>query len=82
MVNVSITLANKTVLLLKQREGSLFGNTSDPFSADGEDANASQRPLQMVEGLLSNDATHRSVGSGPTTLTHFLYINNCILTYK
>ncbi|XP_042353799.1 dihydropyridine-sensitive L-type skeletal muscle calcium channel subunit alpha-1-like isoform X2 [Plectropomus leopardus] len=41
-----------------RRQGSLFGNHSDPFSVESELGNASQptsqRPLQMAEGLINN----------------------------
>ncbi|XP_035518095.1 dihydropyridine-sensitive L-type skeletal muscle calcium channel subunit alpha-1-like [Morone saxatilis] len=41
-----------------RRQGSLFGNHSDPFSAESEIADASQamgqRPLQMAEGINEN----------------------------
>uniref|UniRef100_A0A8C4GLP4 Voltage-dependent L-type calcium channel subunit alpha n=1 Tax=Dicentrarchus labrax TaxID=13489 RepID=A0A8C4GLP4_DICLA len=51
--------------------GSLFGNHSDPFSAESEIADASQamsqRPLQMSEGINNNmnisNISHRSVCS-------------------
>lgn len=60
---------------LKQRQGSLFGTHSDPFSVESETANAcqatSQRPLQMAEGVINNNmsssnnnnTSHRSVFS-------------------
>ncbi|KAG7229540.1 hypothetical protein INR49_031964 [Caranx melampygus] len=43
-----------------RRQGSLFGNLSDPFSVEGEIAGqaTNQRPLQMAEGGNSN-ANHR-----------------------
>uniref|UniRef100_A0A8C4EES7 Voltage-dependent L-type calcium channel subunit alpha n=1 Tax=Dicentrarchus labrax TaxID=13489 RepID=A0A8C4EES7_DICLA len=54
-----------------RRQGSLFGNHSDPFSAESEIADASQamsqRPLQMSEGINNNmnisNISHRSVCS-------------------
>uniref|UniRef100_A0A671YB64 Voltage-dependent L-type calcium channel subunit alpha n=1 Tax=Sparus aurata TaxID=8175 RepID=A0A671YB64_SPAAU len=51
-------------------QGIHFGNHSDPFSAENEIANGSQatsqRPLQMAEGVITNDmnitnTSHRSV---------------------
>uniref|UniRef100_UPI0037E709E9 dihydropyridine-sensitive L-type skeletal muscle calcium channel subunit alpha-1-like isoform X1 n=1 Tax=Semicossyphus pulcher TaxID=241346 RepID=UPI0037E709E9 len=42
-----------------RRQGSLFGNHSDPFSVEGDAANTNlatnQRPLQMAEGINNNN---------------------------
>ncbi|GLD65946.1 dihydropyridine-sensitive L-type skeletal muscle calcium channel subunit alpha-1-like protein [Lates japonicus] len=55
-----------------RRQGSLFGNHTDPFSVEGEIASAhqatSQRPLQMAEGVINNNINNTN-----GTTSHSLY---------
>lgn len=73
-----------TVLSLKQRQGSLFGNHMDPFSVESEAANVSQAtsqwPLQMSEGVNNNRnitssiTSHRFVCFSLDLVTFFCWI--------
>uniref|UniRef100_A0A3B4YVJ7 Voltage-dependent L-type calcium channel subunit alpha n=1 Tax=Seriola lalandi dorsalis TaxID=1841481 RepID=A0A3B4YVJ7_SERLL len=57
--------------IIFRRQGSLFGNLSDPFSVEGDIAGqaTNQRPLQMAEGVINNNinsnASHRFAHPAP-----------------